>query len=108
RTDTVDQSWVRDNGSTLRKTVYASSQLLAGHDVEQNVWMSHGDCVTAAPTGFRVVASSSASPVAAFEDPERLLYGVQWHPEVGHSDRGQEVLENFLHRSASLTPDWTT
>lgn len=105
---TVAPTGVREYGATRLKTVDASSQLLAGQDVEQNVWMSHGDCVTAAPTGFRVVASSSASPVAAFEDPERLLYGVQWHPEVGHSDRGQEVLENFLHRSASLTPDWTT
>src|SRR5699024_6180382 len=95
-------------GAPRRKTADAPSQRPAAKAVEQNVWMTPANSATPAPTGFRVVASSSASPVAAFEDPERLLYGVQWHPEVGHSDRGQEVLENFLHRSASLTPDWTT
>src|SRR5699024_2939571 len=82
-------------------------QLLSGQDLDQNVWMSHGDSVTAAPTGFEVVATSSASPVAAFENVEKRLYGVQWHPEVGHSDRGQEVLENFLHRGAGIEPAWT-
>src|SRR5699024_5497532 len=60
------------------------------------------------PTGFEVVATSSASPVAAFENVEKRLYGVQWHPEVGHSDRGQEVLENFLHRGAGSEPACTT
>ena len=70
--------------------------------------MSHGDSVTAAPEGFEVVATSSGSPVAAFENAEKRLYGVQWHPEVGHSDRGQEVLENFLHRGAGIEPSWTT
>ena len=70
--------------------------------------MSHGDSVTAAPSGFDVVATSSASPVAAFENSEKRLYGVQWHPEVGHSDRGQEVLENFLYRGAGIEPAWTT
>src|SRR5690606_7469298 len=60
------------------------------------------------PTGFEVIATSAASPVAAFENREKQLYGVQWHPEVGHSDRGQEVLENFLHRGAGIEPTWTT
>ena len=64
--------------------------------------MSHGDSVTGAPAGMRVTASSSGAPVAAFEDDERRLYGVQWHPEVMHSEFGQRVLENFLWRGAGL------
>lgn len=105
---TVAPTGVREYGATRLDAVDGSSQLLAGQDLDQNVWMSHGDSVTAAPEGFRVVATSAGSPVAAFEHPEKRLYGVQWHPEVGHSDRGQEVLENFLHRGAGIEPTWTT
>ena len=105
---TVAPTGVREYGATRLEAVDAASQLLADQDVEQNVWMSHGDSVTAAPEGFQVVATSVGSPVAAFEHPEKRLYGVQWHPEVGHSDRGQEVLENFLYRGAGIDPTWTT
>ena len=105
---TVAPTGVREYGATRLESVDASSTLLAGQDLEQDVWMSHGDSVTAAPAGFDVVATSQGSPVAAFEDRERRLFGVQWHPEVGHSDRGQEVLENFLHRGAGLERTWTT
>ncbi|MBB5832205.1 glutamine-hydrolyzing GMP synthase [Brachybacterium aquaticum] len=105
---TVEPTGVREYGATRLEVIDGSSQLLEGQDLDQNVWMSHGDSVTAAPTGFDVVATSAGSPVAAFEDREKQLYGVQWHPEVGHSDRGQEVLENFLHRGAGLEPTWTT
>ncbi|MGP9537665.1 glutamine-hydrolyzing GMP synthase [Brachybacterium sp. AOP43-C2-M15] len=105
---TVAPTGVREYGATRLASVDGSSSLLAAQDLDQNVWMSHGDSVTAAPTGFSVVATSSASPVAAFENTDRQLYGVQWHPEVGHSDRGQEVLENFLHRGAGIEPTWTT
>lgn len=72
----------------------------------EDVWMSHGDAVHAAPPGFTVLATSAGSPVAAFEDAGRRLFGVQWHPEVKHTDRGQELLETFLYRGAGLTPDW--
>ncbi|GGP58638.1 glutamine-hydrolyzing GMP synthase [Saccharothrix coeruleofusca] len=72
------------------------------------VWMSHGDCVTKAPDGFTVTATSDGAPVAAFEDPERRFAGVQYHPEVGHSPHGQEVLRRFLHEIAGLRPQWTT
>ena len=68
--------------------------------------MSHGDAVHAAPEGFTVLATSSGSPVAAFEDRSRRLFGVQWHPEVKHSPLGQKALENFLYEGAGLTPDW--
>jgi GMP synthase (glutamine-hydrolysing) len=69
--------------------------------------MSHGDSVVAAPEGFRVLASTEGSPVAAFEDVDRGLAGVQWHPEVLHSEHGQKVLEHFLHRIAGCRPTWT-
>ena len=85
----------------------AASLLLRGQPAVQDVWMSHGDSVTAAPPGFTVTASSPGAPVAAFEDRERRLFGVQWHPEVRHSAHGQLVLENFLRAGAGLAGDWT-
>lgn len=72
------------------------------------VWMSHGDCVTKAPSGFTVTATSAGAPVAAFEDVEHRLAGVQYHPEVAHSPHGQEVLRRFLHDVAGIRPQWTT
>ena len=81
--------------------------LLTGGTGNQSTWMSHGDAVHSAPAGFEVLATSSGSPVAAFEDQGRKLFGVQWHPEAKHSEFGQQVLENFLYQGAGLTPDWT-
>jgi GMP synthase (glutamine-hydrolysing) len=69
--------------------------------------MSHGDAVTRAPNGFTALASTSGAPVAAFEDLARRLAGVQWHPEVLHTTRGQEVLEHFLFDIAGARPTWT-
>ncbi|MCE0768697.1 glutamine-hydrolyzing GMP synthase [Pseudonocardia kujensis] len=72
------------------------------------VWMSHGDSVTRAPEGFTVTASTDRVAVAGFENRERRLAGVQYHPEVGHSPHGQEVLRRFLHEIAGITPTWNT
>ncbi|WP_028926710.1 glutamine-hydrolyzing GMP synthase [Pseudonocardia acaciae] len=72
------------------------------------VWMSHGDSVVRAPDGFTVTASSQRAAVAAFEDVQRRLAGVQYHPEVGHSPHGQEVLRRFLRDIAGIAPSWTT
>jgi GMP synthase (glutamine-hydrolysing) len=79
------------------------------HDLaaEQVVWMSHRDSVTAAPTGARVTASSETTPIAAFEDSDRRLYGVQFHPEVVHTPQGQRILEAFLYDVAGAAPAWT-
>ncbi len=71
------------------------------------VWMSHGDTVVRAPEGFRVTARTSATPVAAMEDPERGLYGVQFHPEVAHTPRGLQIMKRFLYDACGLLPDWT-
>ncbi|MHC1562304.1 glutamine-hydrolyzing GMP synthase [Actinomycetospora sp. C-140] len=72
------------------------------------VWMSHGDGVTKAPEGFTVTASTPGAPVAAFEDVGRRFAGVQYHPEVGHSPHGQEVLRRFLRDVAGVDADWNT
>ena len=82
--------------------------LMSGLPGAMSVWMSHGDAVSQAPPGFTVTASTSATPVAAFEDRERGLYGVQFHPEVLHSEHGQEVLKRFLIEGAGCRPTWTT
>src|SRR5207237_129768 len=74
---------------------------------EQIAWMSHRDSVVAAPTGAEVTASSDATPIAAFEDETRGLYGIQFHPEVVHTPSGQQVLKNFLYGIAGAAPTWT-
>ncbi|MPZ94290.1 MAG: glutamine-hydrolyzing GMP synthase [Propionibacteriales bacterium] len=81
--------------------------LLSGLPEAQRVWMSHSDAVAAAPEGFTTLASSAGSAVAAFEDVGRGLAGVQWHPEVMHTEHGQAVLEHFLHDIAGCRPTWT-
>ena len=85
-----------------------SGSLLGGQPDEQTAWMSHGDSVARAPEGFDVLASTDDTPVAAFANDERRLYGVQWHPEVKHSQHGQAVLENFLHSAAGIPADWNS
>ncbi|MCC2309702.1 glutamine-hydrolyzing GMP synthase [Cellulomonas chengniuliangii] len=101
----VAQTGAREYGGTAVEVSDAGT-LLAGSPDEQSVWMSHGDAVHAAPEGFEVLATSAGSPVAAFEDRDRRLYGMQWHPEVKHSPLGQKALENFLYEGAGLKPDW--
>ena len=72
-----------------------------------SVWMSHGDAIVAPPAGFVVTASSLEAPVAAMEDVARAFYAVQFHPEVAHSERGQELITNFLHHVAHIPATWT-
>jgi GMP synthase (glutamine-hydrolysing) len=88
-------------------TVTDPGLLLAELPSSLRVWMSHGDSVAAAPPGFRELARSAGAPIAAFEDAGRGFAGVQWHPEVLHTQAGQRVLENFLFSIAGCTPDWT-
>ena len=73
---------------------------------EIDVWMSHGDKVVRMPEGFQAYATSPGSPVAAFGDEKRKIYGVQFHPEVHHTPRGKEILKSFLYDVAGLTKDW--
>src|SRR5512143_169574 len=86
--------------------VQSESQLLAGLTSPLKVWMSHGDYVSRPPEGFTVTAATDAA-IGAVEDPARLLYGVQFHPEVAHTPLGKEVLRNFLVNVCHLRCDWT-
>ncbi|MBI1758199.1 MAG: glutamine-hydrolyzing GMP synthase [Actinobacteria bacterium] len=88
-------------------TVTEPDVLLHNLPRSQVVWMSHGDACTAAPPGFAVVGRTAVTPVAAFEDAERELYGVQFHPEVAHTEYGQRVLEHFLYDAAGCRALWT-
>jgi GMP synthase (glutamine-hydrolysing) len=101
----VERTGVSEFGKTAMHT--QESALLAGTPSEQTVWMSHRDSVTAPPAGARVVAESPSTPIAAFEEPERALYGVQFHPEVVHTPHGMDVLKNFLYTVAGAPPAWT-
>jgi GMP synthase (glutamine-hydrolysing) len=84
-----------------------SSSLLAEWPATSTCWMSHGDAIATAPEGFVVTASSPEATVAVMEDRERRLYAVQFHPEVAHTERGQSLLEHFLHQLALIPATWT-
>ncbi|MEV8413050.1 glutamine-hydrolyzing GMP synthase [Streptomyces niveus] len=105
---TVDNTGSREYGRTELHVSKPASTLFEGTPAQQQVWMSHGDACSAAPEGFTVTASTEVVPVAAFENDEKKLYGVQHHPEVMHSTHGQQVLEHFLYRGAGIEPTWTT
>ena len=112
------QLLARDLGGTVEATgrgeygrttlaVSAADHLLTSWPDEVTVWMSHGDAITAGPTGSVALASTPEAPVAAFSDEDRRIFGVQFHPEVAHTDRGQELISTFLHELAGLAPTWT-
>ena len=105
---TVERTGTAEYGATPLTVTDADAALFGGLPTDLSAWMSHGDAVTAAPPGFRVSASTAATPVAAFEDVDRRLAGVQFHPEVRHCEHGQDVLERFLFDVAGLTPGWDT
>ena len=85
----------------------SGGQLFAGTPADQTVWMSHFDAVKDVPAGFTVVASTDVCPVAAMECPERKIYTTQFHPEVKHTEFGNQMLKNFLFDICGLEPNWT-
>src|SRR5437762_93913 len=102
----VARSGIGEYGRTALE-VTSSSALFGELPLQQEVWMSHADSIVAAPAGFKVTARTDAVPVAALEDPDRRLYGVQFHPEVAHTPRGQELLKHFLYDVCGCRPTWT-
>src|SRR6202161_2713877 len=102
----VEQADVGEFGRS-ELTVSEPGVLLAGMPKEQTCWMSHRDTVFEAPTGFTALASSTASPVAAVEDPAREIYGIQFHPEVVHTPYGQEILTRFLTEICGCERTWS-
>ena len=103
----VDKTGKREYGATDLK-LSSGGTLLASQPDLQVCWMSHGDQVMEAPSGFEVLASTATTPVAAFENLDKRIFGVQWHPEVKHSEQGQQVLKNFLYEGAGIEPSWNS
>lgn len=101
----VDRTGTSEYGRTHLRV--QPSTIFTGVPDEVSVWMSHGDAVTRAPENFQVCADSAGAPVAAFEHGESRMAGVQFHPEVLHSEHGQRVLVNFLTAIAGCEPNWT-
>ncbi len=103
---TVGHSEVGEYGpATIKRD--ASSALFNSTPMEQTVWMSHRDAVSQVPEGFVVTASTDVCPVAAMENAERRIYTTQFHPEVRHTEHGQQILSNFLFNICGLAKDWT-
>jgi GMP synthase (glutamine-hydrolysing) len=102
----VDRGRAREYGKADLE-VTDPGDLFAGLDRSLTVWMSHGDKVAALPSGFRPVARTANTEFAAVEDPARRIHGIQFHPEVVHTPRGREVLDNFCRRICGCRGDWT-
>jgi GMP synthase (glutamine-hydrolysing) len=101
---TVERTGAAEYGSTHLET--SGGRLLSGTPARQRVWMSHGDTCTAAPPGFAVTARTAATPVSAIEHAKNRLFGVQFHPEVVHTEHGTAILSRFLEL-AGCRPSWT-
>jgi GMP synthase (glutamine-hydrolysing) len=102
---TVAKTGRREYGHT--GITVTGGALFTGLPADLDVWMSHGDSVSAAPEGYTVTASSPGAPVAGFENLAARSAGVQFHPEVAHTKQGQQVLEHFLYDIAGIEPTWT-
>ena len=102
----VEFSTRREYGPGMLR-ITNSSQLFEGLGEQIDIWSSHGDKVTALPAGFRTAARTDNSNFGAIENPERKLYGLQFHPEVAHTPRGKEILQNFVYHICHCAMDWT-
>lgn len=102
----VDTAPVREYGKT-HINLDNSSKLFKGIEKEEVCWMSHTDYVAEAPKGFKVIAHTDVCPVAAIENKEKNLYGVQFHPEVEHTPFGKNMLRNFVLDICNLEPSWS-
>ncbi len=103
---TVSRTGQGEYGRT-ELTLSAASPLCPDWPSTSGVWMSHGDAITEVPAGFVATAASPGAPVAAMGDPERRLFGVQFHPEVVHTERGSELFDHFLMDVCGCAPEWT-
>ncbi|NMM65452.1 glutamine-hydrolyzing GMP synthase [Clostridium sp. P21] len=102
----VESPDVREYGKANVK-LNSKSALFDGMDEEQSCWMSHTDYVSHAPEGFNVIGTTSQCPVAAMENTEKKIYGVQFHPEVEHTPFGKKMFSNFLFKVCNLKGDWS-
>jgi GMP synthase (glutamine-hydrolysing) len=102
----VEAASEREYGRAEIDVTATDSPLFAGTPPHQRVWASHGDNILEPPPGFRVTARSANAPIAAFENRERRLYCIQFHPEVTHTEAGAAILKNFLFDIAGCAPSW--
>jgi len=102
----VERSIKREYG--LAELVKMDDKSLLFTDIASgsNIWMSHGDSIVEIPKGYKIIAKTENTPVAAFINEERNFYGVQFHPEVEHTEMGREIIANFLFNVAELDADW--
>jgi GMP synthase (glutamine-hydrolysing) len=105
----VEKSEKREYGRAILTVSADKDPLFAGLEGQSQVWMSHADSVLEAPSGFEVLATTQSIPVAAFRDQSHTnpLYGIQFHPEVYHSEKGKQLLRNFLVEICGCKQDWT-
>jgi GMP synthase (glutamine-hydrolysing) len=101
----VDRAARREYGKAA-VTIDENSDLLAGLDGKTSVWMSHGDALSKLPVGFERIAHTSNSPMCAIRNKEKRMYGVQFHPEVVHTPRGRQILENFVYKICGAKGGW--
>ncbi|MBE3553870.1 MAG: glutamine-hydrolyzing GMP synthase [Thermicanus sp.] len=101
----VERAEVGEYGKAIARLRH--DPLFSALSEEEKVWMSHGDQVVAPPEGFRGIASTSSTPIAAMSDTERNFFGVQFHPEVKHTEHGETILENFLFKICGCHGDWS-
>lgn len=104
----VSQASEREYGNAIIK-IMDNEDIFHGFSIEQEekVWMSHGDQIERLPDGFIILASSKNSPISAYTDKSRRIFGVQFHPEVAHTPRGKRILNNFLFKICKCEPTWT-
>jgi len=102
----VKRSNKKEFGTTYA-TIDASDEILAELAKQEKVWMSHSDTVFSLPNEYETLAHTENCPVAAFRHKQKTIYGIQWHPEVIHTEHGMKILQNFLFRVCKCQPNWT-
>lgn len=102
----VEQAKDREYGRAQLKII-KSSPIFSDVADQSNVWMSHGDYLTELPSGFAIIGTSDHSPICAISNEVRKIYGVQFHPEVAHTDEGKKIINNFLFNICKSEGDWT-
>ncbi len=101
----VDRFAKREYGKAILKIV-KDDDLLSGLNSNTVVWMSHGDALVSPPPDFEIIAQTQNSPVCAIRNKERKIYGVQFHPEVAHTEKGREILKNFVYKICNCKGGW--
>lgn len=103
----VESASNREYGRANLRNIVTENPLLKGVEENSQVWMSHGDTITELPEEFQLIASTEAVPVAAFQQKEKMVFGLQFHPEVTHSDQGLQLLKNFIVDICHCDQGWT-